>query len=71
MTLAGLAYRRSCTCILAFTLISILELYNNGGYLEARPRLFRLLNLLISKNFKSYALLTFKQAQAKAADQLQ
>ena len=29
MILAGLAYRRSLNCILTFTLMSILELYNN------------------------------------------
>ena len=50
--------------------MSILELYNIGGYLESRPRLFQLLNLLIYKNFKSYASLIFEQAQAKAADQI-
>ena len=48
--------------------MSILNSYNNGSYLESRPRLFQLLNLLISKNFKSYASLTFEQAQVKAAD---
>ena len=49
-------------------MISILSSYNNGGYLESRPGLFYLLNLLISKNFESYASLTFEQAQANAAD---
>ena len=34
----------------------------------SRHRLFQLLNLPISKNFKSYASLTFEQAQAKAPD---
>ena len=51
-------------------MISILNSYNNGGYVEFRPRLFRLLNLLISKNFKSHVSLIFEQAQAKVADEL-
>ena len=53
-------------CVLTFTLISILNSYNNGGYLKSRPRLFQLLNLLISNNFKSHASLIFEEAQAKA-----
>ena len=40
------------------------------GYIESQPRLFQPLNLLISKNFKRYASLTFEQAQAEAADEL-
>ena len=51
-------------------MISILNSYNNDGYVESRPRLFRLLNLLISKNFKSHASSIFEQAQAKVADKL-
>ena len=51
-------------CILTFTMFSILNSYNNGSYIESRPRLLQ----LISKYFKSYASLNFEQAQAKAAN---
>ena len=44
-------------------MISILNSYNNGGYVESRPRLFQLLNLLISKNFTGHASLIFEQAR--------
>ena len=50
-------------CTLIFTMFSILTLYNSGDHIESRPRLFQLSNLLISNNFKSYASLTFEQAQ--------
>ena len=59
-------------CILTFTrpMFSKSNSYNNNGYVESRPRFFQLLNLLISKNFKGYASLTFQQAQIEAADEL-
>ena len=49
-------------------MISILSSYNNDGYLESHLWLFQLLNVLISKNFKRYALSTFEQA--KTTDEL-
>ena len=69
----SLEYEFSCASLSSIFVIdrAHLELeHNNGGKLRSRPRLFYLLKLLISKNFKSYASLTFEQAQAKTADLL-
>ena len=43
------------------------ESKGSGFHANERPQLS---NVLISKNFKSHASLTFEQAQAKTADEL-